>query len=383
MVANMSLNTPKNSIVELLPQMYRNLIPEDLVRPLEAEKNATCHDCAMCDRGERTVSQDKVFFKPDIKCCTFHPNLPNYAVGGLLTDESPTVSDGRNRILRKIESRTGVYPHGIDMPKLYTVIYDALEHEQRLGRARTMLCPYFRADNGQCTVWAYRESVCTTWFCKHTRGQDGKLFWDALKEYLRHLEQTLSEYALLEMGWDGTKDLYRRTRSGKARLNERDVDGLAPSDSEYEARWGKWLGREQEFYCKTYDIVQRLSPSDVSRLGGVRLTALSTSLRDRYDRMEKPIVPEFLARNPQLRVSRDGDGHYHLIGYSAYDPVRISPQVYDLLELFDGHKPNNHVMAQIGEQHNVQVSKQLLERMYQHRILVDAQPSTGAHSAEA
>ena len=37
-------------------------------------------------------------FRPDTKFCTYYPRLPNFLVGGLLSDDTPAMATGRLRV---------------------------------------------------------------------------------------------------------------------------------------------------------------------------------------------------------------------------------------------------------------------------------------------
>ena len=63
------------------------------------EKKATCDVCAMARPKNRT----KVHYQPDLKCCTFHPFLPNFLVGAILQD--PSLKAGAEVLRDKIRRR--------------------------------------------------------------------------------------------------------------------------------------------------------------------------------------------------------------------------------------------------------------------------------------
>jgi hypothetical protein len=74
------------------------------------EEKATCSNCAMCAPPGAPPAPEVVYFRPDIKCCSFHPTLPNYLIGGVLRDERPDMAEGRRRLLAKIGARVGITP---------------------------------------------------------------------------------------------------------------------------------------------------------------------------------------------------------------------------------------------------------------------------------
>ena len=65
------------------------------------------------------------YFKPDAKCCTYHPGIPNYLVGAILADQGEELAEGRRRLRARIEARIGVTPGYIQAPRKYNQIYSA------------------------------------------------------------------------------------------------------------------------------------------------------------------------------------------------------------------------------------------------------------------
>jgi len=97
-----------------MPPLYGPLLSGFFDRAPIDETRATCDDCAMCDKSGKPSSEgeglETAFFQPDLKCCTYHPTLPNYLVGAVLSDASPELDGGKRRIRGKIAARIGVTP---------------------------------------------------------------------------------------------------------------------------------------------------------------------------------------------------------------------------------------------------------------------------------
>ena len=96
------------------------------------------------------------FFSPDLKCCTYHPTLPNFLVGALFADADPALDEGRRRVRAAIARRAGVSPEWVGPPRKYRVLLEA-GRVRGFGRARALVCPYL--DSGRCSIWRHRESV--------------------------------------------------------------------------------------------------------------------------------------------------------------------------------------------------------------------------------
>ncbi len=134
-----------------LPKTYSHLPGPLFDRPTFDETRSTCDDCAMCaNAGQRGVElPGDEYFEPTLKCCTYHPLITNFLIGGLLADESPELDEGKRRIRAKIAARIGITPRGVAPPRMQRVVYNAAR-ERGFGRAPSLLCPYM--DEGRYTV---------------------------------------------------------------------------------------------------------------------------------------------------------------------------------------------------------------------------------------
>ncbi len=358
--------TERKRLLDFVPEMYREILPALFQQPVDEEKNATCDRCAMCPPEEPLFPPDE-YFNPKTKCCTYHPTLPNFAVGGLLRDQSPENAEGKSRIQAAIARRVGVTPLGIEAPLKHRVLYR--NGKLGFGRANALACPYLNLESGHCTVWRYREAVCTTWFCKHNNGQDGLSFWKQLRDFLLGTQWILSSYALHTLGWD--VDRIKACAVSDSELDDRGLDDAPLEDGAYAALWHDYTGREEELYCKTYDLLQGLDRSTFDRLSGFRHQLELDSLTKRYREMREPALPEALLRNPSMRTSKSADGSYVLISYVGTDPIRVQKRVYDALDHFDGRQSNAEVRTAILMESGFWISDSLLAKLYQYRILVD------------
>jgi hypothetical protein len=364
--------TERKRLLDFVPEMYRALLPALFEQPVDEEKNATCERCAMCPPEEPLFAPDE-YFNPKTKCCTYHPTLPNFSVGGLLSDQSPENAQGRRRIQSAIARRIGVTPLGIAAPIKHRVLYR--NGKLGFGRANALCCPYLDLEGGRCSVWRYREAVCTTWFCKHNNGQDGLSFWQQLRDYLLGTQWILCSYALRTLGWD--VDRIKAAAAADLELDDRGLDDQPPDDAAYAALWHDFVGREEELYCKTYDQLQGLDRSTFEQISGIRHQLELDCLAKRHREMREPALPEALLRNPTLRTSRNADGSYILMSYVGTDPIRVRKSVYDALDYFDGRKANAEVRTAILMEAGFWISDSLLTKLYQYRILVDPSVSSG------
>jgi hypothetical protein len=356
----------RTRLIDFVPEMYRAILPELFDQPVAEERNATCDRCAMCPPEVPLFAPDE-YFNPKTKCCTYHPALPNFAVGGLLQDESGENAEGRRRIRAAIARRIGVTPLGIQPPPKQRVLYR--NGKLGFGRANALSCPYLELEAGRCSVWRYREAVCTTWFCKHNSGQDGLAFWQQLRDYLLGTQSILCVYVLRTLGFD--VDRITDSTASDSELDERGLDDAPPEDAAYAALWHDWIGREEQLYRAAYDLLRAVDRETFERLAGIRHQLELDRLGKRHREMQYPALPAALLRNPSLGVSRNADGTYILVSYLGTDPIRVQKTVYGFLDYFDGRKANAEVRTAILMDSGQWISDSLLTKLYQYRILVD------------
>jgi Fe-S-cluster containining protein len=358
-----------------LPSLYRNLFPAFFRNEVPVETKATCASCAMCQSSApgavESVDGVNRFFRPDTKCCTYHPRLPNYLMGGLLSDPNPDLAEGQRRVRERIASRMGVTPQWIKTPAKYNLLYNS--SRQFFGRSRSMRCPYYEENNpaGNCTIWAYREAVCSTFYCKYVAGADGRKFWMTLKTYLTLAEIQLSRYTTLKL-------LPEYILSGRDKpepagvLSAEDLDDKALPDKEYAELWGKWAGREEELYRASYELVRQLTAEDFEKIIGLDGVVEQTVLEKHYRAVTAPELPRVLKFNPSATVQWLPDGNLALGSYSEHDGVALPGAAYELLVEFTGKEPVSAVRQRLREQKQADLGEDVLLELYRHRILTDA-----------
>lgn len=335
------------TILDGLPALYRNLFPDFFGGELPAEAKATCADCAMLESsvGERVEAVDGVsrFFRPDTKCCTFQPRLPNYLVGALLAE-------------------AGERP-----PARFSVLY--ANSRQAFGRAASLRCPFYEPEPGACSIWRYREAVCSTYFCKYVAGADGRKFWMTLKTWLSLAEIQLSRYALMQLHPEFLLSGKDRGDPNAGPLSAEDLDERAPPAGDYSAQWGKWEGREAEFYGACFEQVRALTAAQFERLLGQDGAIELAVLERHHARATGSALPKVLRLNPSATVRWLPDGTVALAAYSEYEALALPAAAWPLLAAFTGREPVEAVRASLRERLQADLDDSLLLQLYRHRIL--------------
>lgn len=237
------------NLEQIVPKIYSGFISKKVLAINVTETKATCDNCLR--------SRDRRFaytYKPDLKCCTFHPYLPNYAVGALLQQENET--PGIKKIKCKIENREFAFPIGIMAPFDYQFIFLTKEKEH-FGNDKNLLCPYYDDLKNQCSIWQYRGVVCTSFYCRSDFGQDGLKFWAVLSDYLSYVEMSLAEECLVQLDFS-PRDLSDQLLF----LNKREFE---PEETEQkclalDVDKSLWNGYNDktDFYKKCFAIVQKI-----------------------------------------------------------------------------------------------------------------------------
>ncbi len=354
-------------MLDSFPAVYRQLLPEFFEQRVPEETLATCHACAMCTPEGGVQGLGSASFNLATKCCSFHPALPNYLVGGILADPGDDLSEGRDRIRAQLRRRADCWPLGLTIPGVYSLLYDR-KGPGVFGTARSMQCPYFREGEYSCTIWRHRNATCSTWFCKHVKGQDGHDFWMAVKAYVGHLEAVLPAYFALELGLDAAQT---PITNPAARLTRHQIDGTV-DEARYTKAWGAWRGREEEYFLECNRRASELDRNSVAEIiGSHQQRTLQMRLGSSYQQMMTPVLPDPLLRNPKLVVYPRADGQCQVT--SVAGSFSVARDVLDMLSAFDGVLSTAEVSERLRRHHNVVITPALLTKFYQNRFLVAPQ----------
>ncbi len=202
---------------DLLPLWSQPVFREAGLELNFEEKKMTCGACTL--------------FSARVKCCTFFPNLSNFAVGIELV-KSPSKFDVP--LAQPELSR----PLGIVAPESYKEKYSSAE----FGTNEDLLCPHFDRSAQNCGIWASRPSSCVRYVCKSSLESVGQEIWDCTESALSALEMNLAYEAALQLGL---------------------VNYEIATD-----RWNVSAEEKKKFYVAAADFVNSLSASQKIDLAG-------------------------------------------------------------------------------------------------------------------
>lgn len=262
----------------ILPQIYKELLKKEVLSLNVTETKATCDNCLR--------ARDKRFsytYKPDLKCCTFHPFTPNYAVGAVLDLYPETV--GGQKVKHKIFNKEFSLPIGLIAPFDYQLKFLTKEEED-FGNRSDLLCPYYDKIKNQCSIWEYRGVVCTSFYCRSDYGQDGQRFWAVLSDYLSYVEMALAEECLVTLDFS-PRDISEQLMY----LNRREFEANEESKTKLEPEEYKkiWIGYNESisFYKKCYEHVKSISRKQMKEILGQQGLELENEVIDYGGRRKK------------------------------------------------------------------------------------------------
>ncbi len=356
----------------MLPFLYARWVDEFLGAQPPDEANATCANCAMC-APDAPAHERSLYFRPDVKCCSYVPDLPNFLAGAILEDETPEMAEGRQTLCARLATKDdGITPLGVHDSAAGRFQYDQLTRRAGFGRESGLLCPHFRAnEGGRCTIWKYRNGVCATWFCKHVRGQVGEQFWQRLNQLFAEVERELALWCLAEL-FIPAQSALALVSSGKRRATRSNPANTerASGTSAYDRLWGEWAGREQELYRRCATFVGSLSWREVTATCGPSVRLIERAVRECHGRLTSHAMSDRLRLAPFQILGFQG-AHVRVVGYSMNDPVQIPQALLDVLRYFDG-RSSSDALAVIERECHVRVHEGLVRRLVDFGLLVEA-----------
>src|SRR5262249_16230798 len=127
---------------------------------------------------------------------------------------------------------------------------------------------------------------------------------------------------------------------GSGRRGERppvsaaDLDGV-PDPERKRKLWGRWLGREAEFYDLCGRAVEPLGWTEVERSGGAEVAGLASLTRAAFREMQSDALPERLVAGP-LKILSQSREAVRAVAYGNSDPLDLDPAIMEVLPFFDG-----------------------------------------------
>jgi Fe-S-cluster containining protein len=142
------------------------------------------------------------------------------------------------------------------------------------GRKAHLLCPFFDNAKNGCSVWEHRPGVCSSYFCKSEKNEEGLELWADIEAYLNQFEWTLANAVLWRLGF--TQDDLGLSEA--VMLSE----SSGPERAWLQKRaWVEWSGRELELYDRCASESYEIKTEELDELLGEDCLSLENSIRER------------------------------------------------------------------------------------------------------
>lgn len=211
--------------------LWKYMMPEEVFYfRVDAESRSTCFACPKVKEAG---------FHEDVRCCTVIPRVPNFMIGlGLKA--------GHEKISKQFAA-------GRFLPEGLIISPEELNRSLSFISAPepglpSVVCPFLDLASKRCGIYEYRSTTCSSFFCKTDRGTASMQFWSDFADFGSQVESALSQWALVEAGFD-LKEYFTR------------LDSLQPhadsgwTDEQRRLLFGPWYERERELFLATADAI--------------------------------------------------------------------------------------------------------------------------------
>ncbi len=214
--------------------LWRAMLPEDAGwMHLPAERFTDCQNCPPVIREE---------YDPVSRCCTYTPHVPNVLLG--LALENPATAP----LIRGAIADRLVLPSGLWASPARFARSTASDAAGLFGKDPSRTCSFLQTETGACGIHAYRNAVCSTFFCVNDHGAPGEELWGAMSALLGTTETAAAQWAMGEAGlpWEVQVE-----RMGELAA---DVPSMSAPDEGWTEEalrhiWGQRYGHEETFYA--------------------------------------------------------------------------------------------------------------------------------------
>ena len=265
----------------------------------------TRSDCANCPMEGNP-------FLLEIKCCTYHPTLPNYLIGrALLRGDA-----GSESMRTRLKNLEGVSVLGL-MPPDRIVQMQEEGRETGFGGDASLKCPFWQPGRLNCGIWRDRGGVCRTWHCKHTQGARAYQLWSTTPDLLKRVERELGAHPPAHVGFQGDWEAY---------------------------------------YIATWHFVDALESLPTHP----EIDVLRKELLQRQEDLSAPI-PDVVA--PLVRQVHEHGERVSIQGYSPWNLETFPRSVFALLAACEGQRPWTEAVA-LARQTDPQIDATWVRRLY-------------------
>lgn len=218
----------------VFPGLWRYIFPKDISSiKFPKEQKSSCMNCPKSECHG---------YRPDYRCCTFHPRVGNFMLG-LATDTEKGMESFID--LKNLGMLT---PEGMNQTPVQW--YDYLDDVEKelFGKSQKILCPMLDTSNGYCKIHAFRNGVCSTFFCEKDYEDLSTEFWGSLSVLVGQIEMALTQWSMRYIGFDLEAYMHRFDSLAKDFTAVSNKENKGWSEAALKHLWGEWYGKELEFY---------------------------------------------------------------------------------------------------------------------------------------
>lgn len=222
-----------------VPGLWRFMLPEDVLYfRVDPEEGSSCFNCPQVKAHG---------FHPTSRCCSYIPRIPNFLLGFALMD-ADTQAVARNFVGSGFTIPEGSQVSPLQMEQSIGFLSGQLPHG-------TVVCPLLDRTSKKCQVYAFRNGVCSTFFCRHDQGEAGAEFWESLTDLVTQVETALAQWALEQAGFQ-LDAYFERFESLQHSMDACTDPGTGTwSDSARRTLFAEWYGREEELFLRCAEAI--------------------------------------------------------------------------------------------------------------------------------
>jgi Fe-S-cluster containining protein len=271
----------------LVPGIWQYYLPTEIFNwKIPEERRSTCMSCP------RIVTDN---YRKDYRCCTYQPAVPNYALGLALQTKI-----GKKAVGNLLKSNA-VLPEGSLQTPIEWHRYLETSKEEKFGKTDKILCPLIDVKTGYCNIYAFRNSICSTFFCVHDHGDAGMNFWERAQELVTQVESVLQQWVLEEVGFD-TAAYYKRLDDLSESLEQVSKKSNGWTNQALEHLWFDWYGKEGDLLRLCGEAVS----DNRKRLWEIANT-FKMKEASKFERQQIATVPDHLKSEVEEDEWEDGE----------------------------------------------------------------------------
>jgi hypothetical protein len=180
-----------------------------------------------------------------------------------------------------------------------------------------------------------------------------------MDQLLSRIEKLLSRWCVLQLD-PGEKAIEELFPPPMTEINYSNLSLL----------WGKWFGKEKDFYQECCNLVDPLRWKDVTRICGADIDVLAHVTLISYRKLISDEIPTHLKVASWKKLKLVAPNVYRIWTYNRYDPFDVSREVLDALHLLDGES----TVKETVETNKVVLDEGLVRKLSDRGILEASEP---------